>query len=217
MTSLNGPEYIPSQPVKHAVIFLHGLGSNGQDLLSLAPMMAPQLPNTAFLSPNAPLSTPFSADGYQWFEYWDRTPMQILDGIANAVPMITEYIEDVCQRFDLDIENVVLCGFSQGTMMSLHVGLRKIEGLGGIVGFSGLLLSPETLAMEQVPQLPPVLLIHGMQDAVVPAVASVQADMALKMLGGDVKLVQRPYLQHSIDQEGIQEAVEFCQKIFDRN
>lgn len=217
MNSLSGPEYIPSKSVKHAVIFLHGLGSNGQDLLGLAPIMADALPDTAFFAPNAPLATPFSAEGYQWFEYWDRTPFQILEGILAAMPLIVGYVDEICARFKLDRSNVILCGFSQGTMMSLHVGLRKIAGLGGIIGFSGLLMSPETLAFEKLPQFPPVLLVHGLQDAVVPAMASYQAEMAIRTLGGDVTYVQRPYLQHSIDEHGIREAVSFCQKVFQQS
>lgn len=214
MTKLTGPEYIPSQPVKHAVIFLHGLGSNGQDLIGLAPFMSPHLPDTAFFAPNAPLAMNFTADGYQWFEYWDRTPLQIMADIQQAVPLLIDYVSDICARFDLETENIVLCGFSQGTMMSLHVGLRHIENLGGIVGFSGMLLSPETLGSEQLPELPPVLLVHGMQDPVVPFLASQQAEAALMFLGGDVALVERPNLQHSIDEVGISSAVEFCRKIF---
>lgn len=211
---LSGPELLPTGPVKHAVIFLHGLGSNGDDLIGLAPMLAQELPNTAFLSPNAPLEMPFATNGYQWFEYWDRTPIQILAGVANAVPMIVDYIHATAARFNIGLENIILCGFSQGTMMSLHVGLRKIAGLGGIVGFAGLMLSPETLALEKVGALPPVLLVHGLQDMVVPALASQQAELTLKMLGGNVKLVTRPMLQHSIDDVGIKEAILFSKRIF---
>lgn len=212
--TLNGPEYIPSISVTSAVIFLHGLGSNGDDLMGLAPLMRDSLPSTAFLAPNAPLPLPHSYGGYQWFEYWDRTPAQIADGIAQSTPMLIDFVKNVAARFDLPLSKIVLVGFSQGTMMSLQAGLRSLEGLGGIVGFSGALMSPETLAIEKNAILPPVLLVHGLQDPVVPALASQQAEMVLNMLGGKVTLVQRPFLQHSIDDEGIRQAVAFCRDIF---
>jgi len=215
MKLLTGPKYLPdSGKISSAVIFLHGLGSNGDDLISLAPIMTKGLPETVFLSPNAPHKMPFSAGGYQWFEYWDRTPLQMWDGIKNAAPYIVDFVYDVSDRYKLPLDKIVLCGFSQGTMMSLYTGLRMIEGLGGVIGFAGALLSPETLMMEKVSHLPPVLLVHGLQDTIVPAIASMQAEMVLKALNVDVKYVQRPNLAHSIDDKGIQESVAFCQKVF---
>lgn len=217
MKKLSGPELLPKGPVKNVVIFLHGLGSNGADLLSLAPFMSGNLSDTAFLAPNAPLSMPQMAQAYQWFEYWDRTPMQILDGIKQSLPKLVAYIQDTCARFDLTPDKIILCGFSQGTMMALHVGLRMVEGLGGIIGFSGLMMSPETLMLEKVKKLPPVLLVHGLQDMVVPAAASFQAEMVLKTLGCDVRYIQRPALQHSIDDTGIKEAMKFCHRVWGEN
>lgn len=214
-TELTGPEYIPSQPVKHAVIFLHGLGSNGHDLLGLSSFMTQALPDTAFFAPNAPLPVPGTHDGYQWFQYWDRTAFQIIADIRQTVPLLIDYINAICARFDLQPSDVVLCGFSQGTMIGLHVGLRHIENLGGIIGFSGMLLSPETLVEEKLPELPPVLLVHGMQDPVVPFIASQQAEAALMFIGGEVSLIERPDLQHSIDETGIVAATDFCRNIFD--
>ena len=214
MLLLTGPEFIPAGKIKNIVILLHGLGSNGDDLMGLVPMMSGLLPNTAFLAPNAPLPTPFSASGYQWFEYWDRTMMQISDGIKSAAPLIVDYIDAAAKRFKVPNENIILCGFSQGCMMALHTGLRLVDDLGGIIGLSGVLMNPETLLFEKVKKLPPVLLAHGLQDTVVPALASYQAEIALKSLGVDVKYIQRPYMGHSIDDQVIKASIEFCQKIF---
>lgn len=214
MLSLTGPEFIPAGKIDHVVILLHGLGSNGDDLMGLVPMISSVLPNTAFLAPNAPLPTPFSASGFQWFEYWDRTIMQITDGIKNAAPLIVDYIEKAEKRFGISHDQIILCGFSQGCMMALHTGLRQVNGLGGIIGLSGVLMNPETLIFEKVKKLPPVLLAHGLQDTVVPALASYQADIVLKSLGVDVKYIQRPYMGHSIDDAVIKAAAQFCQKIF---
>jgi phospholipase/carboxylesterase len=214
MHSLTGPEFTPKGKINNIVIFLHGLGSNGRDLLGLADVMAPHLPNTAFIAPNAPLATPFAGNGYQWFEYWDRTMGQISEGIAYAAPLIQELVDSVATRFKIPLNKIILCGFSQGTMMALDSGLRRIQGLGGIIGFSGILMNPETLAFEKLDPMPPVLLVHGLMDSVVPAVASMQAQMTIKALGGEAKYIQRPYLAHSIDNEGIEAAIKFCQKVF---
>ena len=214
MKPLKGPEYIPSKQVNSAVVFLHGLGSNGQDLLGLTAWMARDLPNTAFFAPNAPLPVPFTFNGYQWFEYWDRTPAQIEDGLRAAVPLLTNYLKSLSARLKLPLSKIVLVGFSQGTMMSLHAGLRVIKGLGGIVGYSGALLAAESFDKEKLAELPPVLLIHGAQDPVVPASASQAAEKIIREAGGEVVYVKRPFLVHSIDDVGIHEAVKFMQTIF---
>ncbi len=212
-SALSGPELIPPK-VKQAVIFLHGLGSNGDDLLGLAPYMKDALPGTAFLAPNAPYSVPMLANGFQWFELWDRSPMQIEQGVRAAAPLIADFVETTAERFNIPVSKIALVGFSQGTMVSLHAGLRLIDGLAGIVGFSGAMMTPETLASEKLKKMPPVLLVHGMQDPVVPAFASQQAEMIIRMAGGDVEYVQRPFLVHSIDDAGIKECIEFLQKAF---
>jgi phospholipase/carboxylesterase len=213
MKSLSGPEIIPKK-VKQAVIFLHGLGSNGDDLLGLAPLMQDALPNTAFLAPNAPYAVPMIASGFQWFELWDRSPMQIEQGIRAAAPLIADYVEEIAERFDIPVSKIALVGFSQGTMVGLHAGLRVIDGLAGIVGFAGAMMTPETLHTEKLKKMPPVLLVHGMQDNVVPFFASQQAEMMIKLVGGTARFVQRPFLLHSIDNEGIKECIDFLQNVF---
>ena len=214
MSSLTGPEFVPFGEIKQVVILLHGLGSNGDDLLGLVPMMVTDLPGTAFLAPNAPISTPFTSGGYHWFDYWDRNVLQINDGIKAATPLIVEYINDVCTRFNLSRDRIILCGFSQGCMMALYAGLRLLEGIGGIIGLSGVLMMPETLALEKTATLPPVLLAHGLQDTVVPALASYQAEMILKSLGAEVSYLQRPVMGHSIDNHVIKAVTTFCRKVF---
>ena len=214
MTTLSGPELLPSGKVKQAVIFLHGLGSNGDDLLGLAPYLKDALPNTAFLAPNAPFPVPMLAGGFQWFELWDRSMNQIEQGVRAAAPLVADYVEEVQERFGLDASKIALVGFSQGTMVGLHAALRLIDGLAGIVGFSGAMMTPETLAAEKLRNLPPVLLVHGLQDTVVPAFASQQAEMFIKMLGGNVRYVARPFLVHSIDDAGIKECLTFLQNAF---
>lgn len=210
MKNLSGPEDIPASP-DSAVIFLHGLGSNGDDLMGLAPYFKRELPNTAFFGPNAPHGVPMTYNGYQWFELWDRNQLQIEQGVRNAAPLIVDFINATATRLKLPLSKIFLVGFSQGTMMALHTGLRLVGGLGGIVGYSGAMISPETLADEGLKNLPPVLLVHGLADPIVPAMASHYAETTIRAAGGDVHYVQRPFLVHSIDDTGIKEAIAFVQ------
>lgn len=213
--TLSGPERLPDT-INSAIIFLHGLGSNGDDLLGLSPYFQKSMPHTAFLSPNAPYGVPMTYNGYQWFELWDRSTLQIEQGVRSAAPMISHYIEQTSHRFKIPTKKIILVGFSQGTMMALHTGLRVSSDLGGIVGFSGAMISPETLLDDKLASLPPVLLIHGLADPIVPAIASFQAEQTIRQSGGDVRYVQRPFLVHSIDDVGIQEAVSFSSNILNK-
>ena len=214
MTPLNGPEYIPADPIKQVVIFLHGLGSNGRDLLSMVPYFEKELPNTAFLAPNAPHAIPFAYGGFQWFDLWDRTPNQIENGVRTAAPLIADFITATAQRFNIPTSKIALVGFSQGTMMALHTGLRLAKGLACIVGYSGAMVGLNSLETEKLKKLPPVLLVHGAMDNVVPIFMSQQAETTIKNSGGETRFVQRPYLLHSIDDIGIKEGITFLQQNF---
>lgn len=153
-----------------AVIFLHGYGADGNDLLGLADPLAQHLPETAFFAPNAPEPCRNNPMGFQWF------PIPWLDGsseeearssMRRSVGMLDDYIDGVLAQEALTPDRLVLVGFSQGTMMALHVAPRRALAVAGVVGFSGRLLSPETLESEALVK-PPVLLVHGDQDEMVP-------------------------------------------------
>lgn len=210
--TLSGPEIVPEKPTS-AILFLHGLGSNGDDLMGLAPAFQQALPRTAFLAPNAPYSVPMMYNGYQWFDLWERSQMQIEHGVRDSAPLLAAFVEQTATRFHLPLKKIMLVGFSQGTMMALHVGLRMVDGLGGIIGFSGALVAAESLTDEKLNPMPPVLLVHGMADPIVPVMASQYAESTIRNVGGDVRLVQRPFLVHSIDNEGLDEAVSFATRI----
>ncbi len=211
---LSGPEEIPAK-VDSVIIFLHGLGSNGDDLMGLSGYFKEVLPKTAFLSPNAPFALPMAYNGYQWFDLWDRSQLQIEQGVRATAPMIVDFINATAKRFKVPLSRIILVGFSQGTMMALHTGLRLIEELGGIVGFSGAMISPETLNNEKLENLPPVLLVHGLADPIVPAMASQYACSTIENAGGKVRYTQCPFLVHSIDDAGIKEAVAFAQAVLE--
>lgn len=208
--------YYEQQPAngnkpESAVIFLHGVGSNGQDLIALAPPLAEALPNTVFISPDAPFAYDMALgypNMYQWFSLQNREPQAMLEGVRKAEPMVNALIDEIAEKYGLPSSKIALFGFSQGTMTSLFVAPRRADKLAGIVGCSGALLAPELLADETVNK-PDICLIHGEQDDVVPFTAMVSAENALKQNGFSVETHPRPNLPHSIDMQGIEFAKAF--------
>jgi phospholipase/carboxylesterase len=206
MTKLDGPSHPPlsGEKPEQLVVFLHGYGSNGDDLISLAQYLAPAVPEAEFLSPNAPFPceiNPFG--GYQWFGLEERNAETRLAGARQAEPILNAYLDEQLTARGLTEKDVALVGFSQGTMMALHVGLRRPNPLAAIVGYSGMLVAPELLATEMTAK-PPVLLVHGMADEVLPFSAMAEAENALKAQGVKVFSEGRPGLPHSIDQRGLE-------------
>ncbi|WP_417210937.1 alpha/beta hydrolase [Antarctobacter sp.] len=174
-----------SGDVRSCVVFLHGYGANGADLLGLADPLGEHLPDTLFVSPDAPEACAGAPMGFQWFPIpWidGSSEEESMAGMARAVDDLNAFLDALMVDEDLLPEQVALLGFSQGTMMSLHVGPRREEELAGIVGFSGRLLAPESLA-DEVQSKPPILLIHGDQDDVVPVQSLPQAAEALQEAG----------------------------------
>src|SRR5258708_33521846 len=170
MPALSGPSRPPASGGKpnRLVILLHGLGADGNDLIGLVPYWAPLLPTAEFVSPNAPFPCDMAPYGYQWFSAQDRSPAAVLAGVRAAAPLLDAFIDDAVAERGLDDGDLALVGFSQGTMMSLFVGLRRAKPAAGIVGFSGRLLGPELLASE-LRSRPPLLLVHGTEDPPVPS------------------------------------------------
>ncbi|ASP21598.1 carboxylesterase 2 [Antarctobacter heliothermus] len=174
-----------SGEMRSCVVFLHGYGANGADLLGLADPLGEHLPDTLFVSPDAPEACAGAPMGFQWFPIpWidGSSEEESMAGMARAVDDLNAFLDALMVDEDLLPEQVALLGFSQGTMMSLHVGPRREEELAGIVGFSGRLLAPELLA-DEVQSKPPILLIHGDQDDVVPVQSLPQAAEALQEAG----------------------------------
>lgn len=174
-----------SGETRSCVVFLHGYGANGADLLGLADPLGEHLPDTLFISPDAPEACAGAPMGFQWFPIpWidGSSEEESMAGMARAVDDLNAFLDALMVDEDLLPEQVALLGFSQGTMMSLHVGPRREDELAGIVGFSGRLLAPELLA-DEVQSKPPILLIHGDQDDVVPVQSLPQAAEALQEAG----------------------------------
>jgi phospholipase/carboxylesterase len=204
MQMLQGPGLTPANGGKprRLIVLLHGLGADGQDLIGLAPYFAQAHPDAAFISPNAPFACDMGPYGYQWFSVQDRDPARILEGVKIAAPILNHFLDTTLAGLGLTDADLALVGFSQGTMMSLYAGLRRPAACAGIVGFSGRLVAPETLAAE-IRSRPPVLLVHGNADPVVPYESLGVAEQGLRANGVPVETHTRPGLGHGIDEEGI--------------
>jgi phospholipase/carboxylesterase len=211
---LFGPQGGPASggTPKQIVILAHGLGADGNDLIGLAPYYARVLPDALFVSPNAPFACDMGGFGYQWFSYQDRAPKPVLEGVRTAAPILDAFIDRVLAETGLPDDKLALVGFSQGTMMSLFVSLRRAKPIAGIVGYSGRLLAPETLAGE-IKSRPPVTLVHGDRDDIVPVSVLPEAVDTLKAVGVSVEAHIRPGLPHSIDAEGIEIGCEFLARV----
>lgn len=198
---------------KQVVMFLHGLGANGMDLIGLAREWDQLLPDAVFVSPDAPFPCDMAPVGYQWFSLQEWTPESILRGVEQAAPILNDYIDQMLAHYNLADENLALVGFSQGTMMSLYAGPRRAKKIAGIVGYSGALVGAETLDGQGI-QKPPVLLVHGEADNVVPFAAYHHAMGSLRGAGFSVSGISRPHLPHGIDEEGIEAGAKFLSGVF---
>jgi phospholipase/carboxylesterase len=212
--TLSGPSHPPHSggKPKRLVILLHGLGADGNDLIGLAPYWAPVLPDAEFLSPNAPFPCDMAPYGYQWLSARDPSPEARLSGARAAGTILDAFITDELAKRDLSESDCALVGFSQGTMMSLFVGPRREKPLAGIVGFSGRLIAPQLLA-EEIRSRPPVLLVHGTDDPMVPYSSMAEADTALKAAGVSVETLTCPGIGHSIDGDGPEAGGRFLHRV----
>jgi len=195
------------------VIFVHGYGADGHDLIGLADPLAEHLPNTTFLSPHAPNPCKMSPMGREWFPIpmIDNSSMeQMRAGMHTSVARFNEWMDAEFVAEGITPDRTVLVGFSQGTMMSLHVGPRRTHQLAGIVGFSGRLVEPETLIAETVTK-PPVLLVHGDMDMVVPPSDMPKAETALVEAGFDVQTHLSRGTAHGIAPDGLGLALQSIQ------
>jgi len=210
---IDGPRVAPASgaPAQSLVILLHGYGSNGDDLISLAPYWREALPTTAFVSPNAPEPCPGAPGGYQWWALTSTDRGSRSEGAARAAPVLDAFIDAELARHGLTEAQLALVGFSQGTMMALQVGPRRRRQLAGIVGYSGMLADEAGLAAATT--RPPILLIHGDADPMIPVAALHQAKAALTRHGFEVESHVSPNLGHSIDLPGLQLGGRFLARV----
>jgi phospholipase/carboxylesterase len=197
---------------KQIVLLLHGYGSNGADLISLAPHWRHAMPDALFLAPNAPQRCAMGA-GYQWWALAAFTPQALAAGAASAAPAIEMFIDRKLAQYELTEADLAIVGFSQGTMMALHVGLRRKRQAAAIIGYSGMLTGAATLSHDPITK-PPVLLVHGSADPIVPVAALHAAKAELERLGVDVTAHVSSGLGHSVDPVGLRLGGDFVVKAF---
>lgn len=211
---INGPR-LPAASGKadRLVIFCHGYGADGNDLIALGRHWQRLLPTAAFASPHAPERCAGSPMGYQWFPITRLQPDEMLRGVERAAPILNAFIDAELKRLEIDGSRLALVGFSQGTMMALHDGLRRAVSPAAIVGFSGMLPGPEKLPAEIVSR-PPVLLVHGDADDMIPVQALHIAANGLGAAGVSVRWHISRGIGHGIGPDGLDLAGRFLADAF---
>ena len=216
---LDGPRLEPrSGPARQLVVFLHGYGADGNDLIEIGRAWQGLLPDAAFVSPHAPRPCGQAPSGREWFPLTFRDPNERWNGVNAAAPVLEAFLDAELKRRNLPPAALTLVGFSQGTMLSLHVGLRRAVPPAAIVGYSGMLVMPgdamtDAFAAEIVSR-PPVLLIHGDADDLIPVQALFHSAQGLAALEVPVQWHISSGVGHGIDQEGLRHGGEFLAKQF---
>jgi len=218
---LDGPRIEPrSGTAKQLVVFLHGYGADGNDLIEIGRAWQGLLPDAAFASPHAPRPCGQAPVGREWFPLTFRDPNERWVGVNAAAGGLNAFLDAELQRHKLPGSALALVGFSQGTMMALHIGLRRAVQPAAILGYSGMLVTPEDIDPDrfaaEIVSRPPVLLLHGDQDELIPVQALMHAAQALAALEVPVEWHISPGVGHGIDQEGLRHGGEFLAKQFAR-
>src|SRR5689334_879166 len=221
MAELDGPRLEPrSGAARQLVVFLHGYGADGNDLIEIGRAWQQLLPQAAFVSPHAPRPCGQAPTGREWFPLTFRNPEERWTGVNEAGPLLESFLDAELKRRNLPPTALALVGFSQGTMMSLHVGLRRAVAPAGIVGYSGMFVVPENLEPEsfaaEIRSRPPILLIHGDGDQLIPVQALLHAAQSLAALEVPVEWHISAGIGHGIDQEGLRQGGEFLARCFAR-
>jgi phospholipase/carboxylesterase len=215
---IDGPRLEPRTPAKQLVVFLHGYGADGNDLIEIGRAWQQHLPHAAFVSPNAPEACAGAPMGRQWFPLTFRDPDERWRGVNAAAPILNSFLDAELARRKLPDSALALVGFSQGTMMALHVGLRRPKPPVAIVGYSGLFVLPNNAAPASVASAiksrPPVLLVHGDRDELIPVQAIFHATQALAALEIPAEWHISPGVGHGIDGEGLRHGGEFLRRRF---
>jgi len=219
MADLDGLRLEPrSGKARQLVVFLHGYGADGNDLIEIGRAWAGLLPDAAFISPHAPRPCGQAPMGREWFPLTFRDPDERWTGVNAAAPQLNAFLDAELTRRNLPNSALALVGFSQGTMMALHVGLRRAESPAAIVGYSGMLVIPEEIDPDkfagEIVSRPPVLLVHGDQDQLIPVEALMHAAQGLAALEVPVEWHISPGVAHGIDQEGLRQGGEFLARRF---
>ena len=211
---LDGPS-VNFEPGKFdkIIVFLHGYGANGNDLISIGNSWQKELPNTMFISPNAPFECPWGNNAYQWFELSSISPESIGSGLEKAGPYLNGFIDHISKETKVPYKKIFFFSFSQGTMMALYHLCQRNSECAGIMGYSGLLFSDDNFNLS-IKSKPPIRLYHGKNDDVIPFEQTISAYKKLKSLSFDVDHEIKDFLGHGIDEDGLEYGLEFIKKTF---
>lgn len=218
---LGGPFLAPkSGKANQLVIFLHGYGSNGADLISIGDEWAEELPDAAFVSPNAPDVCESWAAGFQWFAIRaaDGVVAKVLDRaeiIRKPAEILNEFIDQQLAHWGVDESRLAVAGFSQGAMMAMYAMPRRQKTCAAVVGYSGMLLDAPGLKAPGIVK-PPILAIHGDRDDVVPPSSLNDIQAGFSAAGFKIETIMRPGLAHGIDPFGLVRGVSFIKKAFEK-
>lgn len=217
--NLDGPRLAPKEgPARQLVVFVHGYGADGNDLIEIGRAWQVWLPNAAFVSPHAPRPCGQAPMGREWFPLTFRSPSERWDGCNMAAPGLDAFLDAELERHKLPPSALALVGFSQGTMMSLHVGLRRAVPPAAIIGYSGMLILEGDTDVEgykpQVRARPPILLVHGDRDELIPIDALFHSANALAAMEIPVEWHIAAGFSHEIDPEGLRQGGDFLARRF---
>jgi phospholipase/carboxylesterase len=219
--ALDGPRLEPrgGSPARGLVVFLHGYGADGNDLIAIGREWQALLPDVAFVSPHAPEPCGGAPMGRQWFGLTFRDPDERWRGVTRAAPALNDFLDAELARWNVAPEKLALVGFSQGTMMALHVGLRRKTAPLAIVGYSGLHVLPENpeeakQALAEIAARPPVLLVHGALDDLIPVQALFSSARSLAAAEVPVEWHVSQGVGHGIDGEGLRLGGTFLARAF---
>ena len=216
---IDGPRLAPRNgAARQLIVFVHGYGADGNDLIEIGKAWQGMLPQAAFVSPHAPHPCGQAPMGREWFPLTFRNPDERWTGVNAAAPSFAQFLDAELARHQLPPSALALVGFSQGTMMSLHVGLRRATPPAAIVGYSGMLVLKDDSDIEsygpQVRARPPVLLVHGDSDDLIPVQALFHATQALAALEVPVEWHISAGIGHGIDPEGLRQGGDFLARRF---
>jgi len=211
---LTGPILKPkSGKIENIIIFLHGYGANGNDLIEIGKSWFQYIPNTLFVSPNAPFNCQWSQDAFQWFDLTSIAPEKIGQGIKIAGPFLNDFIDQNIETYKIDENKIFYVGFSQGAMMALHHICKRKKKCAGILAYSGMLFENKDFDKEVISTFP-IRLYHGIDDEVISSDFSAKANEKLKSLGFDINYHLQKNLGHGIDNFGLDYGLKFIKKIF---
>src|SRR5262249_21236315 len=222
MAELDGPRLEPRSGVRgKPVVFQQGFGADGKDRIGMGPPRVGLIPEVAFVSPTHHLPGGQAPVGREWFPLTFRNPDERWTGVNQAAPKLDSFLDTELKRRRLPSTALALVGFSQGTMMALHVGLRRAVPPAGIVGYSGMFVMPENGDLDsfatEIRSRPPVLLIHGDADHLIPVQALFHAAQGLSALNIPAEWHISAGTGHGIDQDGLRQGGEFLAKCFARH